>query len=68
MTKTVTEGIGAFKTFLSKTSADHSSAQGNGTSEAIVGLEAQFDLTTRNAEGEQCYEALDCVKVEIRNQ
>jgi len=39
MTKTVTEGIGAFKTFLSKSSADHSSAQGNGTSEAIVGLE-----------------------------
>jgi len=30
MTKTVTEGIGALKTFISKTSANESSAQGNG--------------------------------------
>ena len=68
MAKTVTEGIGAFKTFVSKTSAHQSSVQGNGTSEAIVGLKAQIDLTTRNAEGEQCYETRDCVTVEIRNQ
>ena len=34
----------------------------------LVGLEAQFVLTTRNAEGEQCYEERDCVTVEIRNQ
>ena len=27
-----------------------------------------LDLTTRNAEGEQCYEARDCVKVEIRTR
>ena len=66
--KTVTEGIGAFKTFIYKTSANQSSVQGNGTSEAIVGLEAQIDLTTRNAEGEQCYETHDCVTVEIRNR
>jgi len=65
--KSVTEGIGAFKTFISKTTAHQSSAQGKGTSEAIVGLEAQFVLTTRNAEGEQCYEARDCVTVEIKN-
>ena len=68
MAKTITEGIGAFKTFVSKTSAHQSSVHGNGTSEAIVGLEAQIDLTTRNAEGEQYYETRDCVTVEIRNQ
>jgi len=64
--KSVGEGIGAFKTFISKTSADQSSAQGKGTSEAIVGLEAHFVVTTRNAEREQCYEARDCVTVEIQ--
>ena len=36
--------------------------------EAIVGLEAQFVLTTRNAEGEQYYNERDCVTVEIRNR
>ena len=67
MAKTVTERIGAFKTFIRKTGAHQSNAQGKGTSEAIVGLEAQFILTTRNADGEQCYEARDCVTVEIKN-
>jgi len=38
MAKTVTEGIGAFKTFISKTSAHQSSVQGKGTSEAVVGF------------------------------
>ena len=68
MAKTVTEGIGAFQTFINKTSAHQSSVRGKGTSEAIVGLEAEFVLTTRNADGEQCYEERDCVKVEIRNR
>ena len=67
MAKTVTEGIGALKTFVSKTDASQSRVQGNGTSKAFVGLEAQFVLTTRNAEGEQCHEARDCITVEIRN-
>ena len=67
MGKTVTEGIGAFKAFVNKTSAIQSIVQGNGTSEAVVGLEAHFVLTTRNAEGEQCYDERDCVTVEIRN-
>ena len=67
MAKSVTEGIGGFKSFISKTSVHQSNAQGKGTSEAIVGLEAQFVLTTRNAEGEQCYEARDCLTVEIKN-
>jgi len=68
MAKSVTEGIGSFKTFINKTSAHQSSVQRKGTSEAIVGLEAQFVLITRNAEGEQCYDERDCVTVEIRNQ
>ena len=69
MAKTVTEGISAFKTFINKTStsANQSSVRGNGTSEATVGLEAYFVLTTRNAEDEQCYDERDCVTVEIRN-
>ena len=67
--KASTEGIGSLKTpFLSKTEAQQSKAEGKGINEVIVGLEAQFVLTTRNAEGEQCYEARDCVTVEIRNQ
>ena len=66
--KAITEGIGSFKTFLSKTSAQQSNAEGKGINEAVVGLEAQFVLTTRNAEGEQCYNERDCVAVEIRNQ
>ena len=65
MAKTVTERIGAFKTVINKTSssANQSSVQGNGTSEAIVGLEAHFVLTTRNAEEEQCYDQRDCKTV-----
>ena len=66
--KATTEGIGSFKTFLSKTEAQQSNAEGKGINEVIVGLEAQFVLTTRNAEGEQCYEARDRVTVEITSQ
>ena len=65
--KAITEGIGSFKTFLSKTEAQQSNVEGKEINEVIVGLEAQFVLTTRNAEGQQCYEARDCVTVEIRN-
>jgi len=67
MDKVNAEGIGSLNTGLSKTSANQSSAKGKGTSEAVVGLEADFVLTTRNAEGEQCYDKRDCVIVEIRN-
>ena len=65
--KAITEGIGSFQTFL-PTSAKQSNAEGKGINEAVVGLEAQFVLTTRNTEGEQCYDERDCVTVEIRNQ
>jgi len=62
-----TQGIGSFKTVL-KTSAYRSRAAGPGITEVIVGLEAQFVLTTRSAEGEQCYDERDCITVEIRNR
>jgi len=68
MAKTVTEGIGAFKTFINKTCAHESIVSGKGTSKAVVGLEAQFILTTRNPEGEQCYDEGDCVTADVRNQ
>ena len=60
------QGIGSFRTVL-KTSAYRSSAAGLGITEAIVGLVAEFDLTTRNAEGKQRYDERDCVTVEIKN-
>ncbi|XP_078361730.1 E3 ubiquitin-protein ligase TRIM71-like [Oculina patagonica] len=66
--KVVAEGIGSFKTFLSKACAQESRAEGKGISEATVGLEAELVLTTRNDEGEQCYEESDSVTVQIRNQ
>jgi len=65
--KAITEGIGSFKTFLSKTSVQQSNAEGKGINEAVVGLEAQFVLTTRNAEGEQCYDERASVTVQIRH-
>ena len=67
MAKTITEGIGSLKTF-SKTQAQTSVAEGKGISEATVGIEANFVLTARNAEGEQYYEERDRVTVEIKNQ
>jgi len=66
--KATAEGIGSFKTFFSKTEAQQSNAEGNGINEVIVGLQAQFVLTTRNVEGEQYYEARDCVTVKMRNR
>ena len=66
--KATTEGFASFKTFFSKTNANQSSAHGKGINGATVGLEAQIVLTSRNAEGEQCYEERDCVTVEIRNR
>jgi len=62
-----TQGIGSFKTVL-KTSAYRSRAAGPGITHVIVGLEAQVVLTTRGAEGEQCYNEHDCITVEIRNR
>ena len=68
MDKANTEGIGKFRTFLTDTSAHQSSAEGKGITEAVVGIEAQILLTTRNVEGEQHYEERDCVTMQIRNR
>ena len=62
------DGIGSFQTYVTNTCADRSSAKGKGINEAIVGLKSNFLLTTRNAEGEQCYNESDCITVEIKNQ
>ena len=68
MLKTVnTEEIGTLKT-LQQTEASQSVAEGKGLQEGTVGFEAQFVLTTRNTEGEQCYYKHDRVTVEIRDE
>ena len=53
---------------FSDTRPQKSIAEGTGISEATVGLEAKIVVTTRNAQGEQCYEERDCVTVEITNR
>ena len=62
-----TEEIGSVQ-FIRKTSHEQSTAEGNGIHEATVGLASQIVVTTRNAQGEQCYEERDCVTVEITNR
>ena len=66
-TKTNHEGIGCIRTLPNKTKVDKSIAEGKGLTEAIVGIQANFALTTRNAEGQQCYEKRDRVTAEIKN-
>ena len=51
-----------------KTRAQQSSADGKGISEAIVGLEAQLVVTTRNKKCQPCYDKNDCVTLEISNR
>ncbi|XP_022810249.1 E3 ubiquitin-protein ligase TRIM71-like isoform X1 [Stylophora pistillata] len=62
------DSIGSFVTFVTKTIAHQSTAEGKGITEAIVGLQSNFLLTTRNTEGEQLYHERDCVMVEIKTQ
>ena len=59
-----TEEIGILE-ILQQTKASQSVAEGKGLEEGTVGGEAQFVLTTRNAEGRQCYNKRDGVTVEI---
>ena len=42
-------------------------AEGKGLAEAIVGIQANFVLITRNVEGQQCYEKRDRVTAKIKN-
>ena len=65
--KANSEGVGSLKQIISQTKSSNSTAEGKGITDVSVGLEAQFVLTTRNAENEQCYEQCDIVTVEIRN-
>ena len=51
-----------------ETEAQQSSADGKGISEAIVGLEAQLVVTTRNKKCPSSYDNNDCVKLEISNR
>ena len=60
------EQIGSLN--LTFTRAQQSSADGKGINEAIVGVEAQLVVTTRNAEGQQYHEDFDSVTLEIRNR
>ena len=61
------EEIGTLK-LQQQTEASQSVAEGKGLDEEIIGGEAQFVLTTRNAEGRQCYNKDDHVMVEIRDE
>ena len=67
MAKADCEGVGSLTQIFSQTKSSNSKAEGIGINDVTVGLEAQFVLTTRNAENEQCYEQCDIVTVEIRN-
>ena len=67
MAKASCEGVGSLKQIISQTKSSNSKAEANGITEMTVGLEAQFVLTTRNAENEQCYEQCDIVTVKIKN-
>ena len=62
-----TEEIGTLQ-MPQKTKASQSVAEGKGLEYVIVNCEAQFFLTTRNAEGRQCYNERDNVTVEIRDE
>ena len=62
-----TEEIGSLEN-LYHTKASQCIAEGKGLEEATVGAEAQFVLTTRSAQGRQCYNKHDRVTVEIRNE
>ena len=67
MAKANSEGVGSLKQIISQTKPRNSTAEGKGITDVTVGLEAQFVLTTENAENEQCYEQRDIVTVEITN-
>ncbi|XP_068730459.1 E3 ubiquitin-protein ligase TRIM71-like [Montipora capricornis] len=60
--------IGCFKSFITKTSPEDSSAEGKGIREGTVGLKAEIVVTTRNIQKEQCYQERDRVTLGIRNR
>ena len=62
-----TEEIGSLE-ILQQTKASQCIAKGKGLEEGTVRGEAQFVMTTRNAQGRQCYNKHDRVTVEIRDE
>jgi len=62
-----TEEIGYLE-ILHQTKASQCIAEGKGLEQGTVGGEAQFTLTTKNAQGRQCYNKHDRVTVEIRDE
>jgi len=61
------EEIGSLEN-LHQTKASQCIAEGKGLEEGTVGGEAQFVLTTRNAQATQCYKKNDRVTVEISDE
>ena len=53
---------------LEQTKASQSITEGKGLNETFAGHETQFTLTTKIAEGRQCYHKRDRVTVEIRDE
>ena len=53
---------------IHKTEASQCIAEGKGLETGIVGREAPFVLTTRDAEGRQCYNERDNTTVEIKDE
>ena len=66
MLKTVNTGELGTLQVLQQTEASQSVAEGKGIEEGTVRAEAEFALTTRSAEGRQCYNKH--VTVEIRGR
>jgi len=67
LTAVNTEEIGSLE-ILHQTKASQCIAEGKGLEEGTVGGEAQFVLTTRNAQARPCYNKHDRVTVEIRDE
>ena len=61
------EEIGILE-ILHQTKASQSIAEGKGLNETFAGRETEFILTTKTAEGRQCYNKRDRVTVEIRDE
>ena len=61
------EGIGYLQ-FFRDTVAQQSSAEGKGLNEAVVGVEGQFVLTTKDAKGRKNYRENDRVTVEALDE
>ena len=62
------EKIGVLEQILHQTKASQSIAEGENLNEAFAGCKARFTLTTKNAEGRQCYNRRDQITIEIQDE